>query len=82
MTPAESLCQTQANQLRASLDSIGEHTRAKAVPEYLTNSFHLHVSEDISPFEKQDGEFELFHMIEGKMTALVKPIEIRGTLNR
>ena len=25
----------------------------------------LHVSEDISPFEKQDGEFELFHMIEG-----------------
>lgn len=80
-TPAESLCQTQANQLRAYLDSIGEHTRAKAVPEYLTNSFHLHVSEDISPFEKQDGEFELFHMIEGghiQYTRIDDPSNIKG----
>ena len=64
-TPAESLARTQSEQYRAYLDSIGEHERAKKVPEYFTNSFHLHVSEDISPFEKQDAEFDLFHMIEG-----------------
>lgn len=28
---------------------------------YFTNSFHLHVTEDISPFDKQSGEVELFH---------------------
>ncbi|MGL5715386.1 MAG: anaerobic ribonucleoside-triphosphate reductase, partial [Paraclostridium sp.] len=29
--------------------------------DYFSNSFHLHVSEAITPFEKQDGEAELFH---------------------
>ena len=34
-------------------------------PEYFTNSFHVNVTEEISPFEKQDHEFEDFHLCEG-----------------
>lgn len=84
-TPAESLAGKQAEQLRRYLDSIGKHDEARKVPTYMTNGFHLHVSEEVSPFEKQDKEFELFHMIEGKfemMTALAKPREFRETPNR
>ena len=66
MTPAESLAGKQAEQLREYLHSIGKHDEAYKVPTYLTNSFHCRVSEEITPFEKQDHEFELFHMIEGK----------------
>ena len=33
--------------------------------DYVSNGFHLHVSEDVSPFEKQDKEEELFHMCNG-----------------
>ena len=64
-TPAESLAGKQADQLREYLHSIGKHDEAYKVPTYLTNSFHCHVSEEITPFEKQDHEFDLFHMIEG-----------------
>lgn len=56
-TPAESLCQTQAKQYNAY---VGEDKY-----EYFTNSFHRHVSEDITPFEKQDLEEEAFHMVNG-----------------
>jgi anaerobic ribonucleoside-triphosphate reductase len=34
-------------------------------PEYFTNSFHVNVTEDITPFEKQDREFTDFHLCEG-----------------
>lgn len=66
-TPAESLAGTQAEQLRKYLNDIGEHDRAYSVPTYFSNSFHCHVSVEQTPFEKQDNEFELFHMIEGKL---------------
>ena len=33
--------------------------------EYVSNSFHCHVSEDIPPFEKQDIEEPLFHLSAG-----------------
>lgn len=56
-TPAESLCQTQAKQYNAY---VGEDKY-----EYFTNSFHHHVSEDITPFEKQDLEEEDFHKVNG-----------------
>lgn len=56
-TPAESLCQTQAKQYNAY---VGEDKY-----EYFTNSFHRHVSEDITPFEKQDLEEEDFHKVNG-----------------
>lgn len=57
-TPAESLCSTQATQYK-------EYTGDDQFGTYFTNSFHLHVSEDITPLEKQTGEYELFHMING-----------------
>lgn len=56
-TPAESLCQTQAEQYNKY---VGKH-----VYDYFTNSFHRHVSEDITPFEKQDLEEEAFHKVNG-----------------
>lgn len=52
-TPAESLCGTQARQYR-------EYTGDNRFGDYFTNSFHLHVSEDVTPFEKQNKEYELF----------------------
>lgn len=57
-TPAESLCGTQAKQYR-------EYTGDNQFGDYFTNSFHLHVSEDVTPFEKQDKEYELFHKCNG-----------------
>lgn len=57
-TPAESLCGTQARQYR-------EYTGDNRFGDYFTNSFHLHVSEDVTPFEKQDKEYELFHKCNG-----------------
>lgn len=56
-TPAESLCQTQAKQFK--------ELTGYSLGEYFTNSFHMHVSEDINPFEKQDLEFGLFHKCNG-----------------
>lgn len=75
----ESLCYTQAKQLKKFYEDTNQTEKAYNCPEYLQNSFHCAVYEQISPFEKQDEEFDLFHMIEGKMTALVKPIELRET---
>ena len=57
-TPAESLCGTQAKQYR-------KYTGDNQFGDYFTNSFHLHVSEDVTPFEKQDKEYELFHKCNG-----------------
>lgn len=59
--PAESLSSTQLNQFKSRYGVIeGVSDR-----EYFSNSFHCHVSADITPFEKQDLEEELFHKIEG-----------------
>lgn len=57
-TPAESLCGTQARQYH-------EYTGDNQFGAYFTNSFHLHVSEDVTPIEKQDKEYELFHKCNG-----------------
>lgn len=60
-TPAESLCGTQLRQFREQYGVIpGVSDR-----EYFTNGFHCHVTADITPIEKQDSEFELFHKING-----------------
>lgn len=57
-TPAESLCMKQAQQYKnlTGDDQFGE---------YFSNSFHCHVSENITPVEKQDAEFNLFHKVAG-----------------
>lgn len=51
-TPAESLCGLQVEQFR-KIYGIVENVSDKS---YVSNSFHCHVSEDMSPIEKQDKE--------------------------
>lgn len=63
-TPAESLCGTQAKQYHTYCQYFGIEDEFEGL-EYFTNSFHCHVSEDLTPFEKQDKEFKLFHKING-----------------
>lgn len=60
-TPAESLCGTQLKQFRAKYGII----KGVSDREYFTNSFHMHVSADITPFEKQDMEHDYFHHCNG-----------------
>ncbi len=59
--PAESLGSTQLKQFR---DMFGV-VEGVSDREYFSNSFHCHVSADLTPFEKQDLEEELFHKING-----------------
>lgn len=56
-TPAESLSGTQLQQFRKRFGVI----EGVSDKEYFSNGFHLHVSADITPFEKQNMEYELFH---------------------
>lgn len=60
-TPAESLCGTQREQFTAKYGEISKVSDRA----YFTNSFHMHVTEDITPFEKQDAEFRYFHISSG-----------------
>ena len=60
-TPAESLCGTQLNQFKKKYGVI-KNVSDRA---YFTNSFHRHVTEDITPYEKQDAEFRYFHLASG-----------------
>lgn len=60
-TPAESLCGKQLLQFRkhfGEVDGVTDH-------DYFTNSFHAHVSSQITPFEKQDIEHKFFHKVLG-----------------
>ena len=57
-TPAESLCGTQATQYR-------EYTGDNQFGSFFSNSFHCHVSEDITPIEKQDTEAAAFYKVVG-----------------
>lgn len=60
-TPAESLVGLQVKQFKKRFGLI-EGIFDK---DYVSNGFHLHVSEEVTPFEKQDGEEELFHKVKG-----------------
>ena len=60
-TPAENLCGLQVKQFRKKYGII-ENVSDR---EYVSNGFHCHVTEDITPFEKQDREFTDFHLCEG-----------------
>jgi len=60
-TPGESLCHTQVEQFRAKygiIKDVSDH-------EYTTNSFHCCVRDDITPIEKQDIEYPMFHLCNG-----------------
>ena len=60
-TPAESLCGTQVTQFRTKY-GIVENVSDR---EYVSNSFHCHVSEEITPVEKQDLEERFWNLSNG-----------------
>lgn len=60
-TPAESLCGLQIEQFR-KIYGIIENVSDKL---YVSNSFHCHVSEQMSPIEKQDKEGRFWNLFNG-----------------
>ncbi|MFI3237285.1 MAG: anaerobic ribonucleoside-triphosphate reductase [Lachnospiraceae bacterium] len=71
-TPAESLCGTQIQQFRRKYGIVeGVSDR-----EYVSNSFHCHVSEELTPIEKQDLEGRFWDLANGGKIQYVKyPID-------
>ena len=71
-TPAESLCGLQIKQFRKKYGII-ENVSDR---EYVSNSFHCHVTEDITPIEKQDAEYRFWELANGGKIQYVKyPID-------
>ena len=71
-TPAESLCGLQVEQFR-KLYGIVENVSDRP---YVTNSFHCHVSEDLSPIQKQNLENRFWDLLNGGKIQYVKyPID-------
>lgn len=67
-TPAESLCGLQVQQFRKKhgvIENVSDR-------EYVSNSFHCHVTEDISPIKKQDLEYRFWELINGGKIQYVK----------
>ena len=71
-TPAENLCGLQVKQFREKYGIIeGVSDR-----DYVSNSFHCHVTEDITPIEKQDLEYRFWELANGGKIQYVKyPID-------
>ena len=71
-TPAENLCGLQVKQFRKKYGIIeGVSDR-----EYVSNSFHCHVTEDITPIQKQDLENRFWDLSNGGKIQYVKyPID-------
>ncbi len=67
-TPAENLCGVQVQQFRKKY-GIVENVSDR---EYVSNSFHCHVSEDITPIEKQDLEGRFWDLCNGGKIQYVK----------
>lgn len=71
-TPAESLCGLQVKQFRKKYGII-EHVSDR---EYVSNSFHCHVAEEITPIQKQDLEKRFWNLMNGGKIQYVKyPID-------
>ena len=83
-TPAENLCGLQVKQFRKKYGII-ENVSDR---EYVSNSFHCHVTEDITPIEKQDLEYRFWELSNGGKIQYVRyPIDynlgaIRTLINR
>lgn len=75
-TPAESLCSRQVTQFRSEfgiVENVSDRT-------YVSNSFHCHVSEDITPIQKQDAEARFWNYFNGGKIQYVKyPIAYNKT---
>lgn len=71
-TPAESLCGLQVQQFRKKYGIVeGVSDR-----EYVSNSFHCHVAEELTPIQKQDLEYRFWNLCNGGKIQYVKyPIE-------
>lgn len=67
-TPAENLCGLQIKQFR---EKYGVIPNVSDRP-YVSNSFHCHVTEDITPIEKQDLEHRFWNTINGGKIQYVK----------
>lgn len=71
-TPAESLCGLQIEQFRKMYGVI-ENVSDRP---YVSNSFHCHVTEDITPIEKQDLEGRFWNLCNGGKIQYVRyPID-------
>ncbi len=67
-TPAENLCGLQVQQFRKKygiVDKVSDRG-------YVSNSFHCHVAEDITPIEKQDIENRFWNLFNGGKIQYVK----------
>ncbi|MBQ6994170.1 MAG: anaerobic ribonucleoside-triphosphate reductase [Lachnospiraceae bacterium] len=75
-TPAENLCGLQVKQFRAKYGIVeGVSDR-----DYVSNSFHCHVTEDITPIQKQNLEYRFWEMSNGGKIQYVKyPIDYNIT---
>ena len=60
-TPAESLCGLQVEQFRKMYGIV----RGVSDRPYVSNSFHCHVTEDITPIQKQDLEGRFWELCNG-----------------
>ena len=71
-TPAESLTGLQVQQFRAKygiIENVSDHA-------YVSNSFHCHVAEEITPIEKQNLEYRFWNLCNGGKIQYVKyPID-------
>lgn len=67
-TPAENLCGLQVQQFRKKYGII-ENVSDR---EYVSNGFHCHVSEEITPIEKQDKEYRFWELSNGGKIQYVK----------
>lgn len=67
-TPAENLCGLQVKQFRQKYGIIPNVSDR----EYVSNSFHCHVSEEMSPIEKQDKEARFWNLFNGGKIQYVK----------
>ncbi|MCD8181134.1 MAG: anaerobic ribonucleoside-triphosphate reductase [Firmicutes bacterium] len=67
-TPAESLCGLQVEQFRKKYGVI-ENVSDR---EYVSNSFHCHVTEDITPIQKQNLENRFWELSNGGKIQYVK----------
>ena len=71
-TPAENLCGLQIQQFRKKYGII-ENVSDR---EYVSNSFHCHVTEDITPIQKQDKEERFWNLFNGGKIQYVRyPID-------
>ncbi len=67
-TPAENLCGVQVKQFRKKYGIV----KNVSDREYVSNSFHCHVSEDITPIQKQDLEGRFWDLSNGGKIQYVK----------